>query len=269
LVKQKQGSNFVRWERAVRDQRFNSIRNLPLVETRSDHFLKLLEGCKVSSNVFLRRIHNFALAMDWLLKPVIPKANWPKIQYKSKRAITAEEHRRIIERERNPERKAFYQLCWHLGGSQMDISNLSAEDVDWENRTLSYQRAKLKHQLDKNIKPPLVRFGREVELILRSLPPSGPFFPGLRKVRSSDRGNEFRQRCHGLGIQGVSLHCYRNSWAERARKAGYPQRYAQEALGHNSKAVHQAYAKRAEVDIPSLDDWEKQMNEKVVQFRAA
>ena len=30
------------------------------------------------------------------------------------------------------------------------------------------------------------------------------------------------------------------------------------ALGHNSKAVHHAYSKHAEVTVPSLDDWEKE-----------
>ena len=34
-------------------------------------------------------------------------------------------------------------------------------------------------------------------------------------------------------------------------------RIVQRALGHNSKAVHRAYAKHAEVTVPSLDDWEK------------
>jgi hypothetical protein len=34
------------------------------------------------------------------------------------------------------------------------------------------------------------------------------------------------------------------------------------ALGHNSKAVHNAYAKHAEVTMPSLDDWEKEWNNK-------
>jgi hypothetical protein len=38
----------------------------------------------------------------------------------------------------------------------------------------------------------------------------------------------------------------------------YPERFAQQALGHNSKAVHRAYAKHAEVTVPSLDDWEKE-----------
>ncbi len=77
LVALKRGTNGLRWERAVHDHSFDSIRRLPLIETRSDHFLKVLEEGKVSSNLYLRRIHNFALAMDWLLKPVIPKASWP------------------------------------------------------------------------------------------------------------------------------------------------------------------------------------------------
>jgi hypothetical protein len=34
-------------------------------------------------------------------------------------------------------------------------------------------------------------------------------------------------------------------------------RFAQQALGHNSKAVYRAYAKYAEVTVPSLADWEK------------
>jgi hypothetical protein len=38
--------------------------------------------------------------------------------------------------------------------------------------------------------------------------------------------------------------------------AGYPERFAQEALGHKSKAVHRAYAKRALMKIPSLEDYE-------------
>ena len=38
----------------------------------------------------------------------------------------------------------------------------------------------------------------------------------------------------------------------------YPERFAQQALGHNSKAVHHASSKHAEVTVPSLDDWEKQ-----------
>jgi hypothetical protein len=38
----------------------------------------------------------------------------------------------------------------------------------------------------------------------------------------------------------------------------HPERFAQQALGHNSKAIHHAYSKNAEVTVPSLDDWEKQ-----------
>jgi integrase len=75
---------------------------------------------------------------------------------------------------------------------------------------------------------------------------------------TGDRATEFKQRCDGLGISGVSMHSYRYAWAERARTVGYPERFAQEALGHNSKAVHRAYAKRALMKIPSLEDYEQQ-----------
>jgi hypothetical protein len=60
-----------------------------------------------------------------------------------------------------------------------------------------------------------------------------------------------------LGIKGVTLHSYRYGWAERARKAHYPERCAQENLGQNSAAVHRAYAKNAAVTTPSLDGWEE------------
>jgi len=98
----------------------------------------------------------------------------------------------------------------------------------------------------------------EIEAVLKRRPAVGQLFPYLCTVRAGDRATEFKQRCDGLGISGVSLHSYRYAWAEQALKCGYPKRFAQQALGHNSKAVHRAYAKHAEVTVPSLDDWEKE-----------
>jgi integrase len=118
----------------------------------------------------------------------------------------------------------------------------------------------LKSRGTVSIKPALLRFGEAVENILKRRPTTGPLFPYLCTVRAGDRATEFHQRCEGLQIFGVSLHSYRYAWAERALKCGYPERFAQQALGHNSKAVHHAYSKRAEVTVPSLDDWEKDWN---------
>jgi len=79
----------------------------------------------------------------------------------------------------------------------------------------------------------------------------------LSPLRAGDRATEFGQRRRQLGIKGVTLHSYRCAWAERAKVAGYPERFAQEALGQNSKAVHRAYAKRALMKIPSLQGYEE------------
>jgi len=151
----------------------------------------------------------------------------------------------------------FYQLCWHLGGSQSDVANLEADCIDWANRVISYARQKTDSLA-------FIHFGDEIEAVLRSRPAAGPLFPRLRSVHEKHRGKEFKRRCVGLGIQGVSLHSYRYAWAERARKAGYPERFAQEALGHNSKAVHRSYAKRAQVRLPSLEQYERNAAEENV-----
>ena len=253
-----------RWVNACKDRAFDFIRHLKLTETRAEEFWQVLKAGTVSTNVYLRRLHNFAVDMNWVLAPIIPRRQWPAIHFKEKRAITADEHRRIVEREGNPERKMFYELAWHLGASQSDLANLRAEHIDWPSRTITFERMKLKHRA---VVPPQIRFGQEVEVIFSQLPRTGPLFPYLKTVREADRATEFRQRCQGLGIKGVTLHSYRYSWAERARTCGYPERFAQMALGHNSKAVHRAYARKAQVTVPALEDYEKEFAaNKVVPF---
>jgi len=262
IVKLKHDETHRRWLVAVKDRALDGIRALPILETRAEHFLRAMEKGKVSTNIYLRRIHNFALGMNWLPVPVVPKRMWPGFSFKDKRAITLEEHTAIVAREQNPERRAFYELAWHLGASQSDIAFLEAESVDWKNNIISYQRKKTGEIA-------FVRFGAEVEKVLRTLPADGPLFPYLRSVRAGDRATEFKQRCIGLGIEGVSLHSYRYAWAERARKAGMPERFAQESLGHNSKAVHRAYARKAKVVIPALEAYEAHLENTIIPLATA
>ena len=254
IVDTKHGSTQERWSRAAKDKALDSIRPLVIIETTAEQIFLALKVGTVSTNVHLRKLHNFCLSMNCLPCPIIPKRLWPEIQFKPKRAITLEEHQRIVEREQNAERKHFYELCWHLGGSQTDIASLEAENIDWQNRVIGYARRKTESLA-------FIHFGEEIETILRVLPVAGPLFPNLKRVRAGDRATEFKQRVAGLGINGVTLHSYRYAWAERARKCGYPERFAQEALGHNSKAVHRAYAKHAQVTLPSLEKYEKNASE--------
>jgi Phage integrase family. len=89
--------------------------------------------------------------------------------------------------------------------------------------------------------PVVIRFGEVVRKILQQRPKTGNLFPRVVKWRETDRAKAFMRRCKLVGVCGVSLHCYRYAWAERAKSAGYPERFAQEALGHKSAAVHRAF----------------------------
>src|SRR5207245_10339064 len=80
--------------------------------------------------------------MNWLPWPIRPKREWPAVSYKPKGGITLEKRQRIAARQPNEETRAFYETVWHLGGSQSDIANLRAEDIDWNDRVISFFRRK-------------------------------------------------------------------------------------------------------------------------------
>lgn len=257
LVGTKEGGNKARYERAMNDKAFKLIRHLVVAETKPEDLLKCLQadGRKISTNYYLRRLHNFALDMQWLLRPLLNRQTWPKIKHPKKRAIKFEEYEKIIGREKNIERKLFYQLLWHLGGSQSDVACLRAENIDRENRIICYTRAKLAELEEQP--PAVIHYADAVAEILELLPKEGFLFRYLASVQCKDRATEFKQRCRGLGIEGLTLHSFRYAWAERARKVGMPERFAAEVLGHKSKAIHRAYAKGAEVKVPALEEYEK------------
>ena len=52
--------------------------------------------------------------MNWISEPFVPSRQWPKMDFKETRAITQAEHEAIVANEKNPERRADYQLVWPI-----------------------------------------------------------------------------------------------------------------------------------------------------------
>ncbi len=65
----KTGATHKRWQTAIQDKAFDLIRDRKLLETTAEHFLQVLKRGTISTNVFLRRVHNFAVGMHWLPCP--------------------------------------------------------------------------------------------------------------------------------------------------------------------------------------------------------
>lgn len=240
--------------RAYAGKQFDPIRDVVLTETSTDLLLGVVEKARnASTQHYLRRLHNYAVGLGWLPWQVVPHRLWPPQRSKKRRAITEAEHREIIATESNQEHRQYYELLWLTGASQSDGAELTADKVDWENDVLSFSRKKLK----PDDPPCIMRIGPQLGALLRQLPQKGPLFPAMFRMKHKDRSAEFYRRCRLLKICGISLHSYRHGWAERAQVAGMPERYAQAALGHASKAVHRAYARGALVSIPPLEAYEE------------
>lgn len=198
----KKDSTRLRRERAVKSTAFNAIRNKRLVETTAEDFHAVLKAGGVFTNHLLRCIHNLALGMGWILAPIIPPKLWPTMETKPKRAITPDEHQKIIQAENNFERKSYYEMLWEIGAGQTDCASLTTDNIDWNKRLLSFHRRKTGELC-------MLEIGARLESLLRQLPAKGNLFPKISRLLDKDRAAEFRRRCRLLKIDGVSLHSYR------------------------------------------------------------
>ena len=208
----------------------------------------------------IRGLQRLGISLGWMISPTVPDIHLKvrKRDRKVTRAITFKEHQAICAFERDSfgrpnarlgqERANYYQMLWYTGAAQTDGSNLQSDNVDWDRMRLVFHRQKTGEKC-------ILGIGEEFEAFLRLLPAEGFLFPKIAEMNSGSRSSEFCRRRKLLEFEGISLHSYRYSWAERAAVVGMPLRWAQAALGHSSRAVALAYARKAEIACPLPEDY--------------
>ncbi len=78
-----------RKQRAFRSRPFFVLGKIKLIDTSAEHLFSVLEHRKSgnSTHHYLKRLHNYALHLGWLLSPVMAEAAWPSIRSKKFHAI--------------------------------------------------------------------------------------------------------------------------------------------------------------------------------------
>jgi integrase len=241
-----------RYVSAFRTPAFDPIRNQPLLETATADLLQLMKDAKPSQVFYLKCLHGFALSLGWISIPIVAPNLWPKHHPKARRGITLEEHQRLLTLAKGAEWRLYLELLWETGAAQTDAAMLKAEDIDWPARTITYFRKKTGTRAQ-------ITLSKKLETVLSHLPTLGALFPRLSQEEAHVRSKRFAYQSLVAGISDITLHGYRYAWAERANSAGMPERFAQAALGHSSTAVHHAYARKAIVIAPSLEDYENKL----------
>lgn len=259
------GSTLVRWQKQMRCEPFAILRRLPLLDTESSHFLTALQHPRAgtSTHKWLRIVHNRALDLGWLLTPVMARRVWPKLRTKRTKAVTEEQHLRMIAAIKDAEFRHYLEMLWLMGGAQTDTARLHRDNIDLIERRMTYDRQKLASSGKGRV---VIAIGEALMNLLSKLPREGYLFPNLAEQTDDVRASRFRKLADRLGYPDISLHSYRYAWAQRAKQFGMPLRLAMNALGHGSKAVHHTYSESAEVVTLPLDFFEKQWKEKIIAF---
>lgn len=234
--------------REFSNKRWQKLRFTPLDQTSGSDFLQLLYNGGTATSVYLKAVQAIAIETGLITHPVLPKKIWPKHTPKPRRAITEEEHRRLCSNTRRYYWRVFYEILWETGAAQSDAAHLRIENTDLIKGIITYQRLKTGIRAAQAISPKLIKMLKGLSARRKK----GFFTHFLQKMDSKDRATLFRRKCKSLKISGITLHSYRYAWAERAFELGLPERMAMVALGHNSAAVHRAYAKNAKIVCPSL-----------------
>jgi hypothetical protein len=66
LIATKQGANQIRWMTAAKDRALKPLLPGVIIETQGEAILDVLQNGTVSTNMYLRRLHNFCVDMNWL-----------------------------------------------------------------------------------------------------------------------------------------------------------------------------------------------------------
>ena len=134
-------SSLKRWRKFMRSEPMEALVNVPLLMTENTQLLAAMRHKRagVSVNKYLRMVHNRALDMGWLLAPVLARKMWPKFRYKNRRAITEDEHRKIVAAEHLTDYRLYYELIWCTGGT---YSQSRPESIRFNSSTKHQRRRK-------------------------------------------------------------------------------------------------------------------------------
>ena len=229
--------------------RWDRLKQLEIAQTSGCDFLDLLNKGGVQTRQYLRCLQGSALEMGVITHPILPNKMWPPKVKEEKRSITLEEHRLLHSNLRSWRWKIFLTLLWETGAAQSDAAHFRLENLKGD--VLEYHRMKTGARAAQRLSPELVALVHNAACGRKK----GFIIPSLQRMDQKDRANIFRRACLRCGVEGVSLHSYRYGWAERAYEAEMPERLAMIALGHNSKAIHRAYSKKATVVAPSIEQY--------------
>lgn len=194
--------------------------------------------------------------VDNLLFEAVDK---PKFDKKKSRSLTKDEEILFVEECRKTNQGDLFLLCLYQGLRLGEAVALTYDDVDFERNVITINKS-----VDENntlTKTKTVTSNRIIPLFQRTrdllnINGKGKVFSYNRKVYQ----NRMLLICKKLGLQGISIHSLRHTFATRCSEAGVAPKVVQKWLGHST--VNMTLSVYTHVN----NDFEQEMTSKVDTF---
>ncbi len=154
-------------------------------------------------------------------------------QKKQSKCMTKEEEKTFVKACKQSHQGDLFLLCLYQGLRLGEAVALTYEDIDFENKTITINKAidstnELTTPKTTTSNRTIPLFERTARLLDKS--GKGNVFKFQRKVYQ----NEMLRLCKRNNLQNISVHTLRHTFATRCSEAGIPPKVVQKWLGHST-----------------------------------
>jgi integrase len=219
----------------------------------------IIRDCGVLSAVLGHAVRNGRIPKSALPNIPVPRQPPPR-----QRWMTAEEEQRMLDAcgpqdGRLSRIYRFLMLCMHTAARRQAIESLTWRQVDMRARTIDMNP--VGRSQTKKRRPVITMSNALYEMLKRAWHErtgTGLYVldhPG--SIRTS-----FETVREAAGLEDVSPHIYRHTWATRAARAGVPMREVADFLGDDLRTVEKVYYKHSPEYLKAARDWREIEKEK-------
>lgn len=216
--------------------------NTILIEKYKAHRLEEIQEVSVNREIdIIKAMLNRAVEWNYLHENPVKRVKKLPVKKRAIRYLSKEEIDKLLKAVDEKWKPIIYTFLY-TGLRKQELQFLRWEDIDLDKRQITIQNQDIFHT--KNYKPRIIDINDKLYEVLKGLKKNGTYVFGVKNdkpfLSNFDRG--FRQQRKKVGLNDVSPHILRHTFASHLIMSGVPLATVKELMGHQDIRTTMIYA---------------------------